>query len=459
MMARSSDDSPKISDAWMRYWACLWCARSPTNTPMLCSSAATSSRSRSRASRPCSSFSSSNSRVARCGHGPRVHGVVAVLLAQRLRAGQHLPAEVREAVRAARARRRRHVDEQAVAQRRRRHGDALRRRLQQQRAVDEQRGHERLGVAGREAEPVGDLLFRQLLDPPAELDERVPRHLATRCPPARRRVPAPRGGRRRRARSCTRRTASGCRDRCRGRRCRCSASAGGRGARGRRPTAAGPGATGPTRARTRPSTSGGRPSSSVMSADPPPTSTSSACDGRERGMPGQAVPHREVDEAALLRHVDDVHLQPGPHLDAIEERVGVRRLAHGARRDGAVARRAVLVHQALEALERAERRLHRARPDPPRRERVLAERRRRARPLRRRTAGGPAASSATTRRTALAPMSTTATVSGRAGGSGFGHGVSQGSVHLTTGGGTIPAYARSRAGIPGYPYDHRRLAR
>ena len=240
MMARSSDESPKISDAWMRYCACLWCARSPTKTPMLCSSAATSSRSLSRASRPCSAFSSSNSRAARCGHRPRVHGVVAVLLAQGLGAGQHLPAEVREAPGQRRGGGRRHVGEQAVAQRHRRHGDARRRRLQQQRAVHEQRGHQRLGVAGREAEPVGDLLLGHLLDPPAELDERVARAPRTARPRARRPVPAPRGGRRRRARSCTRPIASGCRGRCRGGCCRCSSSAAGRAARDRPPTAADP---------------------------------------------------------------------------------------------------------------------------------------------------------------------------------------------------------------------------
>ena len=80
------------------------------------------------------------------------------------------------------------------------------------------------------------------------------------------------------------------------------------------------------------------------------------------------------DQAALLRPVDDVHLEPGPHQDPIEERVRIRGLAHGARGDGPIARRAVLVHQALEAFERVERGLHRAGADPPRRERVLAER-------------------------------------------------------------------------------------
>ena len=66
--------------------------------------------------------------------------------------------------------------------------------------------------------------------------------------------------------------------------------------------------------------------------------------------------------------------QARPYLDAIEERVGVRRLADGARRDRPVPRDLMLVHQPLEALDRAEDGLHRARPDPTRRERFLAQR-------------------------------------------------------------------------------------
>ncbi len=111
-----------------------------------------------------------------------------------------------------------------------------------------------------------------------------------------------------------------------------------------------------------------------MSADPPPTSTSSAWEAESAGCPARHVPHREIDQPALLRHVDDVHLEPGPDLHPVEERVGVRRLAHRAGRDGAVAGRAVLVHQVLEALEGAQGRFHRAGADASRRERVFAER-------------------------------------------------------------------------------------
>ena len=95
----------------------------------------------------------------------------------------------------------------------------------------------------------------------------------------------------------------------------------------------------------------------------------------ERRVVLERVAHREVQQPALFRLVDDVELDAGAPPDAIEEHVAVPGLADGAGRHGADLADAVQVHRLAEAVERADHRVAGARPDGPAgREGVAAER-------------------------------------------------------------------------------------
>ena len=94
MIAMSSRERPKISETDRMYWPCLWWPRRFTKMPMSWSSAATSSRRRSRAWRPCSERSSSNRLTASAATCFACAHVVAVALAERLGRAEHLAREV-----------------------------------------------------------------------------------------------------------------------------------------------------------------------------------------------------------------------------------------------------------------------------------------------------------------------------------------------------------------------------
>ncbi len=306
------------------------------------------------------------------GDVPGVHGVVLVLLAEGLRPRQHLLAEVRESVGRHPGGRRGHVREQAVAQRHGRHGDALRRGLEQQRAVHEQRGHERLGVHRRQTVPIGEGLFAEPLDLRAELQERVPRHLGHGALAAAGQLPRDEAH------------VAAERDHELGRSHRDVAGDVPHDVAdvpGEQPHApldvAGPG---PERLAQPHRSQRVHPGILRAVAGQQRDVRRAASDfddervaRREGGVARQAVTHGDVDEAAFLRRVDDVQPEARLHLHPVEEGVGVRRLADRAGRDGPVPRHAVLVHQALEAIHRVEDGVHRPRPDPPARERLLSE--------------------------------------------------------------------------------------
>ena len=90
-------------------------------------------------------------------------------------------------------------------------------------------------------------------------------------------------------------------------------------------------------------------------------------------MRAAAVADRQIDEPALLRLVDNLERDAGAPADAIEKRVAVTGLAHGAGRHGPDLGDAVPVHDLAESLERANRRVERMRPDGLERKRVAAE--------------------------------------------------------------------------------------
>ena len=241
-----------------------------------------------RSARPCSARSSSKRRTASCGHLAGVGRVLAVLLAQRGRAGQHLAAEVLDALRRpppatmsssrpARSEASGTVTSSAAG-------------LQQQLAVGEQRGHQRLrlrlrrgGTARRAARrrrrPIwsqkrherlardhGQAVVRR---PVAEDLRGGEAHVAAQGDE----VLAPR--------------AAASRAGCRPRRCGCGGAAAARPARGcpaRRP---GSGACGWSPAGRCPEWMGCPLRRNEMSALPPPTSTSSASPASARGMVAQ----------------------------------------------------------------------------------------------------------------------------------------------------------------------------
>ena len=151
----SSRLRPKISDTERMYCACLWCPRRLTKIPTSCSSAATSSSSRSRTPRPCSLCRSSKIRTLRVATCRACDRVVLVLLPERRRRGQHLAGEVLDALALVLAH---HVEQQPGPQRRLGHEHVLGLGLDQQLAVDEDRGDERLQLGEGQAVALDELL-------------------------------------------------------------------------------------------------------------------------------------------------------------------------------------------------------------------------------------------------------------------------------------------------------------
>ena len=93
----------------------------------------------------------------------------------------------------------------------------------------------------------------------------------------------------------------------------------------------------------------------------------------QRRMPAKRLPDGEVHQATLFGLVDRVEDDARASAYAVEEHLAVARFAHGARRDRAHARDAVRLHDAPEAVERDEGRVGRARADDAVREGVAAE--------------------------------------------------------------------------------------
>ena len=115
-------------------------------------------------------------------HGERRHvlgvaHVVAVALAERRRRGQHLAREVLDPLPLVGAQ---HVEQQPRAQRRLRHQHGLGLRLEQQLAVDHERGHQRLHLGERQAIRLDQLVVVERHRLLAEREEALARHAARR---------------------------------------------------------------------------------------------------------------------------------------------------------------------------------------------------------------------------------------------------------------------------------------